>query len=195
MGKIDELTDKIYREGVEKGKAEAERILTDAQNEAKRILEEAQVQAEAIKSEAEKKAAELDKNTRSELKLYTDQAVNAIKSEVVTLVSDKLLKDAVGKLTSDADFLGKFLVAMAGRWSDTQPMTIETAEAEKLKAYFAAQAKELLDKGITINKINDKDVLFVIAPADGSYKIKFGEDEFISYLKEFLRPQLIEMLF
>ena len=74
-------------------------------------------------------------------------------------------------------------------------MVISAPEADKLKAYFASHAKELLDKGLTINKINGKDVLFSVSPADGSYKINFGEEEFINYLKDFLRPQLIEMLF
>ena len=66
-------------------------------------------------------------------------------------------------------------------------MVISAPEADKLKAYFASHAKELLDKGLTIQKINGKDVLFSVSPADGSYKINFGEEEFINYLKDFLR--------
>lgn len=195
MEKIDELTNKIYQEGVEKGKAEAQRIVEEAQAEAQRILDEARKKAEETAAEAQKKAEELDKNTKSELKLYTDQAVNALKSEITTLISDKLLKEAVRKTTADTDFLGKFLISLASRWDEKEQMVISAPEAEKLKAYFAAHAKELLDKGLTINKINGKEVLFSIAPADGSYKINFGEEEFINYLKDFLRPQLIEMLF
>ena len=40
-----------------------------------------------------------------------------------------------------------------------------------------------------------KKASFSIIPADGSYKVTFGEDEFIEFFKEFLRPQLVEMLF
>ena len=36
---------------------------------------------------------------------------------------------------------------------------------------------------------------FTIVPADGSYKVSFGEDEFVAFFKEFLRPGLVEMLF
>lgn len=195
MEKIDELTNKIYQEGVEKGKAEAQRIIEEAQAEAQRIIAEAQGKAQELTAEAEKKAAELDKNTKSELKLYTDQAVNALKSEITTLISDKLLKEGVQKATSSTDFLGEFLVSLASRWDEKEQMVISAPEADKLKAYFASHTKELLDKGLTIQKINGKDVLFSVSPADGSYKINFGEEEFINYLKDFLRPQLIEMLF
>ena len=35
--KIQELTDKIYREGVEKGNEEAQRLIANAQEEAKKL--------------------------------------------------------------------------------------------------------------------------------------------------------------
>ena len=37
MEKIQELTEKIYREGVEKGKAEADRIVQEATDKARRM--------------------------------------------------------------------------------------------------------------------------------------------------------------
>ena len=36
--KIQELTDKIYREGVEKGNTEAQKLIANAQDEAKKIV-------------------------------------------------------------------------------------------------------------------------------------------------------------
>ncbi len=53
----------------------------------------------------------------------------------------------------------------------------------------------MLDKGVTINKVNGKDTMLSISPADGSYKVNFGKEEFEAYFKNFLRPQLVEMLF
>ena len=46
--KIQELTDKIYREGVEKGNEEAQKLITKAQEEAKKIVENAQKEADSI---------------------------------------------------------------------------------------------------------------------------------------------------
>ena len=65
----------------------------------------------------------------------------------------------------------------------------------ELKSYFAAKAKSLLDKGVTIKEVNGVKSLFTVKPADGSYKVEFGQEEFENYFKAFLRPQLIEMLF
>ena len=195
MEKIQELTEKIYREGVEKGQAEADRIVEEAKQTAEQIIAEAREQAKAIEVQAQKKASELDANTKSELKLYTSQALNALKSEIVNVLTDKVAKDAAADLASDKNFLGQFAVMLAGKWADNGAVVLSSSEAESLKEYFSKQAKELLDKGVTINKVNGKDTMLSISPADGSYKVNFGKEEFEAYFKNFLRPQLVEMLF
>ncbi len=193
--KIQELTDKIYREGVEKGNTEAQKLIANAQDEAKKIVEDARKEAEAIVAASRKSADELAENTKSELKLFAGQAVNALKSEIATLVTDKIVNADVKAFAADKDYLNAFIVALASKWSVNEPIVISTADAEGLKKYFAAQAKALLDKGVTIEQVNGNKTLFTVSPADGSYKVNFGEEEFMNYFKEFLRPQLVEMLF
>jgi V/A-type H+-transporting ATPase subunit E len=195
MEKIQELTEKLLREGVEKGQAEADRIIQQAKEQAEQILQDARQQAQEINDQAQKQAAETAANTRSELKMYTSQALSALKSEVTNVLTDGVVKEAVDGLTSSPNFLGEFAVALAEKWTGNEPVVISSSEADSLKAYFAAKAKVLLDRGVTINKVNGKDTLLTIAPADGSYKVNFGKEEFETYFKNFLRPQLIEMLF
>ena len=79
---LSELTDKIYAEGVEKGNAEAQQIVEKANAKAADIVAEAEKKAAAILADAESKAADLDKKTRAELKLYAEQSVNAVKTEI-----------------------------------------------------------------------------------------------------------------
>ena len=86
---LSELTDKIYAEGVEKGKEQAAAIIADAEAKAAAIIADAEKQAAQKLQAANAAAAELDKNTRSELKLYAEQSVNAIKTEVTNLLTDK----------------------------------------------------------------------------------------------------------
>ena len=195
MEKIQELTDKIRREGVEKGQAEAAQIIEQAKVEAAKIVEQAKAQAEAITNQAKKAAGELDQNTKSELKLYMGQAVNALKSEIATLVTDRVVDQSVKKLTDDKDFLGKFTVALATEWAKNEDIVISSKDADSLKTYFAREAKALLDKGVKIEKVNGQQTLFTVQPADGSYRVDFGKEELENYFKAFLRPQLIEMLF
>ena len=193
--KIQELTDKIYREGVEKGNEEAQKLIAKAQEEAKRIIEDARKEADSIVATAHKSADELAENTKSELKLFAGQAVNALKSEIATLVTDNIVNADVKAFAANKNYLNAFIVALASKWSVNEPIVISTADAESLTKYFAAKAKDLLDKGVKIEQVNGIKTLFSVSPADGSYKVNFGEEEFMNYFKEFLRPQLVEMLF
>lgn len=193
--KIQELTDKLFQEGVEKGKEEAQRLKENAEKEARQILDDANKQAEAILAKAQKQSNELKENTKSELKLFAGQAVNALKSEIASLLSNETISKSVREFTTDKDFLNKFIVSLADKWCATEPIVISTSDADSLKKYFAAQAKDLLDKGVKIEQVNGMKTLFSISPADGSYKVNFGEEEFENYFKSFLRPQLVEMLF
>ena len=193
--KIQELTDKIYREGVEKGNEEAQRLVSAAKDEAQKLIEDAKREAEAIISAAKKSADELKENTQSELKLFAGQALNALKTEVANLLTNQTVSEAVKGFTSNKEFFNKFIVTLATQWSANEPIVISVNDADTLKKYFASNAKGLLDKGVKIEKVNGSKVLFSVSPADGSYKVNFGEEEFENYFKEFLRPQLVEMLF
>ena len=193
--KIQELTDKIYREGVEKGNEEAQRLVSNAREEAAKILEEARKEAEGIVASARKSAAEIAENTQSEIKLFAGQAVNALKTEIASLLTNQVVSDAVKGFVADKDYLNKFIVSLATQWVADEAIVISTSDAEGLKKFFAANAKATLDKGVKIEQVNGNKTLFSISPADGSYKVNFGVEEFENYFKDFLRPQLVEMLF
>ena len=111
--KIQELTDKIYREGVEKGNEEAQRLVSEAQAQAEKLIEDAKKQAESILAEAKKSADELNENTKSELKLFAGQAVNALKTEVANLLTNQTVEETVKGFTADKEFLYKFILALA----------------------------------------------------------------------------------
>ena len=140
--KIQELADKIYHDGVEKGNIEADKIVRQAQEEASSIIENAHKVADSIVNAARKEAYKLSENAKSDLHLYAEQAVNALKSEVATLLTDKIVRSDVKKLFSDENFLHSLILAMAKNWLENEPVVISTQDAEKLNAYFLSEAKD-----------------------------------------------------
>ena len=192
---LSELTDKIYAEGVEKGNAEAQQIVEKANAKAADIVAEAEKKAAAVIAEAESKAAELDKKTRAELKLYAEQSVNAVKTEIVNLLSDQIASESVKAATADAKFMQGLIAKLAEQMVKDGEVLVETKDAEALKKYFSANAKGLLEKGVKISEVKGIKTDFTIQPAKGGYKLAFGDAEFIAYFKEMLRPQLVEELF
>ncbi len=193
--KLQELTDKIYLEGVEKGKEEAAKIIAQAEQQAADILAKAQADAENARQQADEQAAELMKNTQVELKLFAQQALNALKTEITDLVCGEVVSSSVKAATTDKALMQKIMLVIAEEIAKTQAVSIETKDAQTLTDYFKANAKDLLNKGVSIKEVNNIKTDFSIVAHDDGYKINFGEEEFIAYFKEFLRPQLIELLF
>ena len=193
--KLQELTDKIYQEGVEKGNTEAQQIIEKAQARANEIVADAKSQAEKIISDAQKNSVELNKNTQSELRLFAQQFINSIKTEIADLINGEIVSDSVKAATTDKDFMQKVTLAFVQGWDKNDQLTIETKDAEALNAYFASNAKDLLSRGLTVKETDNMKTGFAITSENKGYKITFGEEELIEYFKEFLRPKLVEMLF
>lgn len=195
MDKIQELTSKLYSEGVEKGKEEADRIISEAKASANKIVEDAKKQAEQIVATAQKETNELKTNTESELKLYASQASEALKTQITNLVTDNLAATNVKKAIEDKSFMQQIIAKLVENWSKNEKLTVGVENADEFKKYIAGNARNLLDKGLKIESVNGIKTGFTLSPQDGSYKVKFGEDEFIEYFKEFLRPQIQKLLF
>ena len=126
--------------------------------------------------------------------MYAGRAVEALKSEVANLVTGSIVDAAIGA-TVNNEWLQKLMLTLATDWVTKEEVVIQTADATALTQYFAKHAKDLMAKGVQIEQVHGKNAGFTIMPADKGFKIQFGEAEFSAYFKEFLRPQLVELLF
>ena len=194
--KIQELTEKIYNEGVEKGQTEANRLIAEAEAKAQKIEAEAKHKAEEYLKNAEQRASELRQHTEAELQLYASQLVDSLRSSIADQIQGSVAQSSVKAITEDKDFLQGFVSKLAERFDLQRGIEITTADADALRAYFTANAKSLLEEGkVRIRAVAGKPTDFTIAPQDGSFKVQFGQAEFLELFKSFLRPELTKMLF
>lgn len=195
MTTIQELTQKIYQDGVVKANAEAENIIAKANDEAAQIISRAKTQAEKILKDAEDDVKFVKKNMQAELHLYSRQTVAALQTEITNLLTGKIASTAVKAATAEKEFMQKMILELVKSWATNSTLSIKTADAEKLTQYFESNAKELLNNKVKIEQVNGIKTKFEIQPEGEGYKLVFGEEELIAYFKEFLRPQLIKTLF
>lgn len=193
--KIQELTEKIYNEGVQRGNAEAERILNQAKELAEELERKAKAQAEDIVRGAQREADTLRQNTESELKLYAAQLVESIRASITERLTGDIATANVTAATADSAFMQQLILELAKGFDPDKGVEISTTQAEALSSYFAQNAKALLEQGVRITQIAGKPTDFTLGPSDGSFKIQVGEAEFIELFKSFLRPQLAQRLF
>lgn len=199
QSKLQELTEKIYQEGVEKGNVEAQQIIDNAKAEASALLDKAKKEAGAIVEDAKKKAAETKSNADSEIRMAGRQSINALKQEIVDMVNGAITSLAV-KSSFDKAFVKKIIDTTLANWAKSgQAMDLNILlpkEDEKdLSEYFKKEAKAFLDQGITLQFDEQIKTGFQLGPADGSYKVSFTDEDFINFFKQYLRPRLVEILF
>ena len=79
--KLQELTDKLYKEGLSKGKEEGEAILAKANEKAAEIIEEAKKQAESILKKAHKDAEDYKTKVEGDVKMAAVQSIQATRKK------------------------------------------------------------------------------------------------------------------
>ena len=197
--KLQELTKKLYDEGLEKGRAEADRLVGEAKNEAAKIVAEARAQAEEIVKKARDKAEDVEKNTMTEITLAGKQAAAKIKSEIASMIVAKATAAGVKEAALDPAFIKEMLLAVAGNWNGADAGKVELKallpERTKLDAAFGKSAQELLAAGIEVGYSKEVKSGFKVGAKDGGYYISFSDADFDALLGEYLREKVSDMLF
>lgn len=193
--KVQELADKIYREGVQKATSEADAILKNAKAQSDKMVAEAKEAAERIVREAQQQAQEVKENAEAELKLSTNQAIESLRTQVTDMINSRAVAAAVDKSFADPSVLYSVVQTLAEQWSREQAVVIRTEDADKLEAYLRQEAKLAMDSNVRIEQVNGHAHTFEIAPQNGAYKVVVGKEAFVEYFKEFMRPKLRSFLF
>ena len=180
--KLQELTKKLYDEGLEKGRAEADRLVGEAKNEAAKIVAEARAQAEEIVKKARDKAEDVEKNTMTEIALACKQAAAKIKSEIASMIVAKATAAGVKEAALDPAFIKEMLLAVARNWNGADAGKVE------LKALLPEAERTKLDAAFGKSG-------FKVGAKDGGYYISFSDADFDALLGEYLREKVSDMLF
>lgn len=198
--KIEELTSKIYEEGVEKAKQQGEELLSRARKEADRLVSEAKSEAEAIVETARKDAEQQRARIDAEIRLAAEQSMTQLRSRITDALVDNMLPKSIESALSDTGFVQNLIHEIVTRW-DTSETSIDIAVVlpkktqKEMAQFFAAKARGLLDKGLELSFSSELKSGFQIRPKDGSYRISFLEEDFVSFFRSFLRERTRNILF
>lgn len=199
--KLQQLTQKLYDEGLEKGRAEADRLVADAKAQAAKIEEEARAEAESIVKKAQAKAEDVEKNTMTEIALAGKQAVAKIKAEISSMIVAKSVSEGVKAAVVDPAFIQEMLLSVAKNWNGADAGKVELkallpeAKRKELDAAFEKSSKTLLAAGIEVGYSKEVKTGFKVGAKDGGYYISFSDADFDALLGEYLRDKVAELLF
>jgi V/A-type H+-transporting ATPase subunit E len=196
--RLQKLTEKLYNEGLSKGKQEADKVLEQAHAEAQRCIDEANRQAQKIIEDARLQAEELKKNTATEISLAARQSIDAVKEQIQNVISGNIINGAVRNANEDSEFVKNLILEIARNWSSDKNIDLKIMLPASNQESFINSVREILaqqlNQGVEVTTGSIKSG-FCISPKDGGYYVSFTDEDFKTLISEYLRPQIAEMIF
>ena len=199
MDKLQELTQKLYQEGLSKGKEEGQAIVEAARKEAEEIVKKAKEEAKALLDKAAKDAQSHRVKVEGDVKMASLEALQttrtAIENLVVATAVDKPVKDAL----SEEKFLKEIISAVAAKFSTQESTDLSLVLPESLKAslepFVKGELAKLVGSGVEASFSKKIGAGFKIGPKDGSYFISLTDESFQALIGEYIRPATKALLF
>ena len=199
MDKLQELTQKLYDEGLAKGKQDGEAFLLKAQAEAEGIVKKAKEEAEAILAKARKDADDFKVKVEGDVKMAASQAVQATRTDIENLVIAKVADCTVEKALANEDYLKGIITAVAQKFSADEAADLTLVLPESLKSglepFVKNELGKLLGKGVEATFSKKVAGGFKIGPKDGGYFVSLTDDTFKDLIGSYLRPATKKLLF
>ncbi len=199
--KLQRLTQKLYEEGLSKGRNEADDLVKKAKEEAAAIVKEAKEKAGEILREAERNAQDMKKNTETEVALASRQVISTLKQNIENLILTKEISPAISDAVKDESFVKELILAVAGKWNGAEgnrtdlSVLIPSSASEKLEKELKEAAGKAFSGGLDVVRDDNVKTGFRIGPKNGGYYISFSDADFDALFREYLRPKVAELLY
>lgn len=199
--KLQELTEKLYNEGLSKGKQEGEEILAKARKQAEETIAKANEEAEAIKARAQREAEELKTKVTGDVRMAALQSLTATRQSIENVIVTKMTDKDIASALESADYVRKIIETVAKSFNpagqDPEDIALVLPESMKknLEPFVTKELAKILKAGVTATFSKKISGGFTIGPKDGGYFISFSEETFKALISEYLRPATRKLLF
>ncbi len=195
------LTDKLYQDGLSKGKEEGERLLQEAKAQASRIVESAQEQAKEIVEKARKEAEDLKNNTLTEIKITSRQMISTLKEEVENHLMQRSLAPALHSAMEQVEFVQLVIVKAMECFKPAEHngLSLELLLPEdyrnRFDKFLEGQLGADLKAGLEVKFDGELKGGFKIVNKTEGYQLSFTEEDFMALFEEYARPRIKQLLF
>ena len=200
QNKLQELTDKLYNEGLSKGKQEGEAVLANARVQAAEIVDNAKKEAAGIVAAARKEAENIRAKADGDLRITAGQSIEATRQAIENLVVCNLTQKEVSSALTSAAFVKELLTAVVKAYSaSSEAEGLDAVLPETLKKetepFIKKELASMLKGGLNVTYSKKISGGFTISPKGSGYFISFTDETFNSLISEYLRPATKKILF
>ena len=199
--KLQELTDRLYNEGLSKGKQEGEELLRKAHEEAEGIVADAKAEAERIIAQANKEAEELKTKVTADVKMAATQSIGVTKQEIEQMVVTQAAQQGVKANMGNAEFVKELITSVIRAFNpqNASPVGLDLILPEALKAqvehFVQNEIAQQFRGEVKVDYSKKMNGGFKVAPHDGGYMLQFTDEEFTQLIANYLRPATKKILF
>jgi V/A-type H+-transporting ATPase subunit E len=193
---LQELIDKIKKDGIVSASEEASRLKSQAEADAGRIVEAARKEAAEIVAKAKADAERLEKAGTAAIGQASRNLVLAFKGEIDTLLGRIIAAKTASSYGDDTlkAILPELVKNWASKGSDSLDLILGEDSLAKLRGYFSEQLASEISKGVELKSDRNLGAGFRIASKDGSAYYDFSAESVAELLSAYLNPRLSEIL-
>jgi len=194
---VQELIDKIKKDGVETASEEAARIKREAEAEARQIVEAAQKEAAGIIEKGKQDAQRSEKAGIAALEQASRNLILAFRGEIQALLDKIVAQGSASSLREDT--LKTILPDLFKAWAaktgaESLDLRLSEDDLGKLKSWASGSLAAELKKGLELKPDKHLAAGFKIAHKDGSAFYDFSSESVAELLSSYLNPHLAEIL-
>jgi V/A-type H+-transporting ATPase subunit E len=194
---VQELIDKIKREGVAAAESEAARIIADAQKKAQGIVSEAEEKADSIVKTAKAETARLEKSSIDAIEQAGRNLAlsfrDSINAQLASLVAHETAK------AYSADTLKTLVPEVVKEWvkkpeaSDISVL-LSSGDLERLKGDLLAALRDRLTQGVDLKADAALTSGFRIGSKDGSAYYDYSSESVAELFSAYLNPRVAAIM-
>lgn len=193
--RLQELLDKIKKDGIEAAEADAAKLLAEAEGKRKALLADAEREAKAVLAKAKTDAARFEEAGKAALEQASRNLVISFRMEISSLLA------AIVRTETEKAFSGSaleaaipaVLAAWKDKGTDDLAVLLPPAELAKLEGSLKKKLESELKKGLELKPFPGIKAGFRIAEKDGSAYYDFSADALAEMISQYLNSRLAEI--
>lgn len=193
--RLQELLDKIRKDGIEAAQTDAAKVLAEAEERRKAVLADAEREAKALLAKAKADSDRFEEAGKAALEQASRNLVISFRTEIEAVLA------AIVRADTEKAFSGSVLEAaipaVLAAWkdkgTDDLAVLLPPAELSKLEGAFRKKLESELKKGLELRPFPGIKAGFRIAEKDGAAYYDFSSDSLAEMLSQYLNAQLGEI--
>ena len=194
---LQELIDKIKKDGVDAAANEAEAILQNANAEAQKIVNNAKAEADKILADAKAENERMVKSSEDAIRQAGRNLLISFRESVTRELNAVLNSNVTAVYSSEA--MAQLIINVVEGFAakpdaDNVSVIINSDTLKSLEQIVLAGIKEKMLKGVTLKANDNFDGGFRISANNGSVYYDYSTEAVVEMLSNYLSPKVTELL-